>query len=147
MEWCEVCKQENRRRAKKRESRRTRDGESLRLLCNRIRDDARTWGHTRKLVGVTNDEFRERMAAQFRPGMTWETYGETWTLDHVRPTSTFDLDDDEQRALCHSWMNLQPLPMAENLAKAERWSPADERAWVARLASYGYSGRLFLRHT
>ena len=116
-------------------------------MCNRIKEDARTLGQTLKLVGVTREQFRDRIAEKFRPGMSWESYGDTWTLDHIRPCNTFDLENPAQRVLCHSWMNLQPLPAQENLAKAGRWSSELEEAWGERLRRLGYEGPLFPLYT
>ena len=59
------------------------------------------------------------MEAQFQDGMSWENKG-SWAVDHIRPLSSFNFDDEaEQRAACH-YSNLQPLWASDNLKKSDR---------------------------
>lgn len=70
-------------------------------------------------LGCTLPELMRHLEAQFKPGMTWENYGE-WHIDHVEALSKFDLRDREQcRKACH-YSNLQPLWATENLKKGDR---------------------------
>ena len=52
--------------------------------------------------------------------MTWENYGRNgWHIDHIRPLSSFNLDDPLQiNDACH-YTNLQPLWWFENLKKSD----------------------------
>jgi hypothetical protein len=77
---------------------------------------------TEKLLGCTWQQAREHLEAQFRPGMSWETYGQKgWHIDHIRPCASFDLSDPEQQRQCFHYSNLQPLWAAENLSKSDKW--------------------------
>jgi len=85
----------------------------------------RSTDNCRQLVGCSIDELRQHLERQFQPGMTWENRGlYGWHIDHIRPCSSFDLSDPEQRAACFHYTNLQPLWAAENLAKSDSWKAA-----------------------
>lgn len=70
------------------------------------------------LVGYTLDKLKIHLEKQFKPGMSWENYGE-WHLDHIVPISAFNFekpeDDDFKR--CWALKNLQPLWASDNLKK------------------------------
>ena len=53
---------------------------------------------------------------------TWDNWGVTWHLDHIKPLASFDLTDRAQFLLACHYSNLQPLLIAEHKAKtaAER---------------------------
>ncbi len=67
-------------------------------------------------LGCTIDELRVHLEALFRPGMTWENWGD-WHIDHVRPLASFNLTDRAQFLQACRYTNLQPLWAAENLKK------------------------------
>lgn len=67
-------------------------------------------------LGISIPELKEYLAALFKPGMTWENYGE-WHIDHIRPLATFDLTDHEQALIACHFTNLQPLWRVENQSK------------------------------
>lgn len=76
-------------------------------------------------LGCSIERFREHIAAQFAPGMTWDNHGE-WHLDHVRPLASFDLTDDDQvRVACH-YSNIQPLWAEDNHAKSRKFRKEEE---------------------
>lgn len=72
----------------------------------------------KELLGMDIYMFRDWMAFQFEPGMTWDNYGTSWHIDHVLPMSRFDLSDPHNRAICFGWTNLQPLWAADNRQKS-----------------------------
>lgn len=70
-------------------------------------------------LGCTIPELRAHLEALFKPGMTWQNYGE-WHIDHITPLSAFDLSAPSQvQQACH-FSNLQPLWSAENISKGSR---------------------------
>lgn len=77
---------------------------------------------TQELLGCSIDHFKEHIAKQFKPGMSWENHGE-WHIDHVVPLASAKTEE-ELRALCH-YTNLQPLWRIENISKGaklfEQW--------------------------
>lgn len=72
----------------------------------------------KELLGMDLDGFRDWMAFQFEPGMTWDNYGHEWQIDHVLPMSRFDLAESRNRAICFGWTNLQPLWTNDNRLKS-----------------------------
>jgi hypothetical protein len=74
-----------------------------------------------EIVGYTVDDLIAHLERQFRAGMTWETYGREWEIDHIRPVSLFELEKGiaEIRA-CWALSNLRPLCARENRSKGAR---------------------------
>jgi hypothetical protein len=56
------------------------------------------------------------LEAKFKPGMSWDNYGE-WHIDHIIPLNDFELTIREQFLDAVHYTNLQPLWKAENLSK------------------------------
>ena len=75
------------------------------------------------LVGCDGPTLVAHLESQFRPGMSWQTYGATkgevqrWEVDHIVPVSEFNLHTLEGQQACNHYLNLQPLWRRENLAK------------------------------
>jgi hypothetical protein len=57
---------------------------------------------------------------QFKRGMTKQNHGK-WHIDHIRPISSFDLNDIEQQKQCFNYKNLQPLWASENMSKGSKF--------------------------
>ncbi len=74
------------------------------------------------LVNFTLDSLIKHLESQFKPGMTWENYGE-WHIDHIIPISYFNITDFncEDFKKCWSLNNLQPLWAKDNLTKGNRF--------------------------
>lgn len=113
-------------RAEKQAQRRERDV-NYRILCNlrsRMAAAVRTnktgkAAKTTALVGCEIPLLRAWLESQFKPGMSWENYGE-WHIDHRIPCAEFDLRDEAQQRQCFHYSNLQPLWGAENCAKGKK---------------------------
>ena len=58
--------------------------------------------------------------------MTWGNIH----LDHVKPVSKFNLDDEEVFLDCCHYSNLQPLLINGNLEKSNKWSYDNEKYWL-----------------
>lgn len=82
------------------------------------------FNRTFELIGCTPDFFKSHIENQFRPGMTWDNYGD-WEIDHIKPLATYDLLNREQLLNAFSYLNCQPLWKIENRMKNCRWSLAD----------------------
>jgi 5-methylcytosine-specific restriction endonuclease McrA len=74
-----------------------------------------------EIVGYTLEDLLQHLERQFVSGMTWETYGRDWEIDHIRPVASFDLGkgSEEVRA-CWALSNLRPLCWKANRAKGAK---------------------------
>lgn len=79
------------------------------------------------LFGCTPEQLRQWIERQFKPGMTWQNYGE-WEIDHVRPCASFDLSDPKQVSECFHFTNTQPMWMTENRSKHSWWGGSHHRS-------------------
>jgi hypothetical protein len=75
---------------------------------------------TKELVGYDISELRTHLERLFSPGMTWKNHGRVWEIDHIKPVSSFDFNDEKQVAICWSLKNLRPLEKQLNRAKGAR---------------------------
>lgn len=74
-------------------------------------------GSAVKDLGCSILELVQHLEAQFRPPMSWANHGTVWEIDHIKPLSTFNLENREEfLEACH-YTNLQPLPCKENRSK------------------------------
>jgi len=103
---------------------------------------------TEALTGCSFEDFHEWVVSQLKDGMNMENYGHNgWHLDHVRPVMSFkdkgiDLKIQVQE-VAFNWRNYQPLWGKENMSKNDNWTPQMEKAWMERMRTLGWRGRLF----
>lgn len=74
---------------------------------------------TQKLLGCSIEDFKLHLESQFKPGMSWDNYGD-WHIDHIRPCSGFDLSKKSEQQKCFHYKNLQPLWAVDNLEKGTK---------------------------
>ncbi len=60
----------------------------------------------------------QHIEAQFVKGMSWENYGDLWSIDHIRPIGLAKTKD-EAYGLNH-YTNLQPLLVLDNSKKGAK---------------------------
>lgn len=72
-------------------------------------------------LGYTREEYQRHMENQFKPGMSWDNYGE-WETDHIIPKSAFyyESTDDAQFKQCWALSNLRPLWREDNQVKGRK---------------------------
>lgn len=71
-------------------------------------------------LGCSIAEACAHIESTWQSGMTWGNYGndaKSWSIDHVKPLSAFDLTDPEQQAAACHYTNLQALWHIDNLRK------------------------------
>jgi len=81
--------------------------------------------HSIKLLGCNIEFARKYLEKKFKPGMTWNNWGNGWNgkgmkewhIDHIRPCSNFDLKKLSEQYECFNYTNLQPLWAKENWIK------------------------------
>lgn len=79
---------------------------------NRVRDAIKKGykkGKSLDLLGTTIPELKTYLEEHFLPTMTWDNYGTLWHIDHIKPCSSFDLNNEGEQRKCFHYTNLQPL--------------------------------------
>ena len=83
-------------------------------------------------LGMDSDEFilffEKKMNlynAKNEIKMTWMNIH----IDHIKPISVFDLDDEDEFLSCCNFTNLQPLLGKDNLEKHNKWDITSELYW------------------
>ena len=115
------------RKARKKRSRikerSTSHGRVNRVISERIRvalkGNKQGW---RTSVGWTIGELMQHMESQFKPGMSWDNYGD-WHIDHIKPKAKFEFSSahDDGFKACWSLSNLQPMWAGDNSRKRDSW--------------------------
>lgn len=74
-------------------------------------------------IGCNGLELKNHLESLFKPGMTWENYGNKpgqWSIDHIVPLSKVDLSNREQFLKVSHYTNLQPMWQLENVKKSNK---------------------------
>lgn len=72
-------------------------------------------------LGCSIEEFRVYIESKFQPGMNWNNLTRNgWHIDHIKPLSSFNLEDPEQFKQATHYTNLQPLWAEDNLRKSNK---------------------------
>lgn len=74
-------------------------------------------------IGCTTIELMHHLESQFDPEMNWKLYGHgfgKWSVDHIRPLASFNLDDPGQQRQAFHYSNLRPMWFEENCAKSSK---------------------------
>lgn len=74
---------------------------------------------THDLLGCSIDFLMGYLESKFEKEMNWKNYGQ-WHIDHIKPLSSFNLQDSEQQKIACHYSNLQPLWAKDNLKKGDR---------------------------
>ena len=62
------------------------------------------------------EDFINNISSKFQEGMNWDNHGE-WHIDHIKPISSFNLNNIDELKICWSLDNLNPLWAIDNLRK------------------------------
>lgn len=75
-----------------------------------------------KKLNYTPQQLKEHLEKQFDDNMTWENYGNYWTIDHIIPQSKllFQSFEEENFIKCWCLENLRPLEKIENIKKGNK---------------------------
>ena len=95
-----------------------------RNMCSRIRHALRSQNVTKQkstidFISCDIPFLRKWLEYQFQDNMKWTNMG-VWHIDHVRPCSSFDLENESQQKECFHWKNLRPLWGKDNLEKSNK---------------------------
>lgn len=98
---------------------------ALRTRLNSALKKSQKCGSAVRLLGCSVLELKRHLEAQFQPGMSWDNHSRHgWHIDHIRPISSFDLQDPEQLAQACHYTNLQPLWALDNIRKGATYDVA-----------------------
>lgn len=81
---------------------------------------------TLKLLGCTIEEFKihlQKTADDRYPDKKFDINNydsKLWHIDHIKPCSSFNLEDPEEQKKCFNWSNLQILTAEDNMSKGNR---------------------------
>lgn len=81
--------------------------------------------HTIEYLGCSIDYYKNFIFSK----MTSEMNIDNIHLDHIKPVSTFNLDNESDLMECCHYTNFQPLLIKDNLKKSNKWSEIDELFW------------------
>ena len=91
-------------------------------LRERTRKALITWKASPRIQGIlgcTPKQFRQHIERQFKPGMTWDNYGE-WELDPYFPISKANLDVLSVLLSVFNYRNVRPVWALENKSKGSK---------------------------
>lgn len=74
---------------------------------------------TKDLIGADMESFKSYFESLFEPWMNWENHG-LWHIDHIVPSSAFDLLEKESLLKCFNYKNLRPCEARENILKKDK---------------------------
>jgi hypothetical protein len=109
------------RRNKLEKERRSKDPiyKFIQYLRNSFNRYIRKTHSTFEYIGIDKEDFIRYIESKFQPKMSWKNYGE-WHIDHIRPLSSFNLNDEKEIYIAWNYTNLQPLWAVDNLIKGKK---------------------------
>lgn len=78
---------------------------------------------TEILLGCNLEEFKIYIENLFKPGMTWNNYGNKtneWSINHILPLSFFNLFNRDDLLKANHYTNLRPLWHIDNMKKGSK---------------------------
>lgn len=80
---------------------------------------------TVEYIGCSPEEFIKFIQSKMSKEMNFDNIH----LDHIKPVSKFDLENEDEFKMCCHYTNFQPLLAKDNLKKHNKWSDDDDRNW------------------
>jgi hypothetical protein len=74
-------------------------------------------------LGMTTREYKAYIESMFQKGMSWRNRGTgktEWTIDHIKPLSSFDLSDSRQCLEAFHYTNTRPVWNKEHREKSKQ---------------------------
>jgi len=101
----------------------------FKLICNlRIRTNEifKTKGfkknkHFKDYLGCTPAQLVKHLESQFTLGMNWKNIGWGWHVDHIKPISLAQTEEEAYKL--NNYTNLQPLWKLDNIKKSNTYKP------------------------
>jgi len=94
----------------------------LRERLNKAIHNNQKLGSAVKDLGCSVPELKIYLESKFQEGMSWDNWGQTgWHIDHIKPLSSFNLQDRDEFLKANHYTNLQPLWAEENRKKSNHF--------------------------
>lgn len=71
----------------------------------------------KELIGCSTNKLKRWIEFNFTQEMNWQNYNEVWNLDHIRPCSSYNLENEDEKLECFNWKNTVPVTCTKNLKK------------------------------
>lgn len=72
-----------------------------------------------QLLGCSLKYLEEHVKNKLQDNMTFDNYGQ-WELDHIKPITSFNLNNVDELLECCNYLNLQPLWKPDNIKKSNK---------------------------
>lgn len=93
-------------------------------LRKRVRTEIKSGKQWLELLGCSYDHLKQWFEFNFKTegktNFTWDNYGTVWTIDHVKPCKSFDMNDAKQVKQCFNWRNTMPVTKKYNQEKCDK---------------------------
>ena len=80
---------------------------------------------TIEYLGCSPEQFINHIQSKMTTNMNFDNIH----LDHIKPVSKFNLDDEEEFKMCCHFTNFQPLLAKDNLCKHNSWTAEEDNYW------------------
>jgi hypothetical protein len=91
--------------------------------------------HSIEYLGCSIEYFLEYIKSKMTLKMTFQNIH----IDHIKPVSLFDLNNEEEFLQCCHYTNIQPLLALDNIIKSNKWSQEDNDFWENNIYNKDYS--------
>ena len=81
--------------------------------------------HSIDYLGCDTETLKEHFKKKMTDDMTFENIH----IDHIKPVSRFNIEDEEEILKCCHFTNLQPLLCKDNLELNNKWTEENELFW------------------
>ena len=81
--------------------------------------------HSIDYLGCDTETLKEHFKKKMTDDMTFDNIH----IDHIKPVSRFNLEDEEEILKCCHFTNLQPLLCKDNLELNNKWTEENELFW------------------
>ena len=90
--------------------------------------------HTIEYLGCNSEYFMDYLQRKMTCEMTFNNIH----IDHIKPVSLFNLENEEDFLDCCHYTNLQPLLAVDNLEKSNKWNAECEIFWNENIKGKEY---------
>ena len=73
------------------------------------------------MLGCDLLEFELYLLTKLKDDMSFNNYGK-WEIDHIKPISLFNLNNEKELLECCNYKNLQPLWKLDNIFKSNKYN-------------------------